>query len=370
MDDHTTLEATSGDTQAVIDAIKALHKPEQITLTDPAGLAPDVPIIVTPKGLQLHDIKSHLDAFRPRPERRKGKAVLLDIASFIAHVNRFKDEDSAVFADNTWRAPDPELRPARNDPNEGWKTPSLTGVLDYHEAVNAEAMEEDENGDLTIETRHNGAANPRFGTHRAHYDFPLSPEFKAWMAMNGQAMSQGNFAAFLEERALDIEPPPVNDGWFSGQAPAPGEDASPEERKRFEFMDLLHTMTSRLNGTWGGPERLMDLSRGLRVNENNKVASASNLNNGTGSIVFESEHTDEKGEKVDVPNLFLISIPIFKNGPKYLMPVRLRYRAKGQVTWFYDTYRHDKVFDHAFDEAVTRVANETGLPVFIGQPEA
>jgi hypothetical protein len=129
-------------------------------------------------------------------------------------------------------------------------------------------------------------------------------------------------------------------------------------------------MTKRLNGTWAGPEKMMDMSRGLRVNENNKVASTANLSNGTGSIVFESEHTNAAGEKVDVPNLFLIAIPIFKNGPRYMIPVRLRYRAKdGRITWFYDTYRHDKVFDLALDEALSKVRTETGLPVLVGIPE-
>jgi len=364
----STFSATRGDAQAIITAMKDLPGVEIETLSDPARLAPDVPVLVTPRGREVMGLKPFIDPFRTRPERREGMATLLDLTSLIDHVNRFKDDDSVVFANNRWRQPTPQeaaRAEERNDPNGGWHTPSLTAVLDYHEALTLIDLQ----GEIVREV---GAATalPRFGRHRAHYAFPLAPEFMAWMSQNGQAMTQADFAVFLEERALDIDPPPINDGWFTGQAPAPGDDASPEERKRFEFMDLLRTMTARLKGEWAGPEKMMDLSRGLKVNEANKVEGKTNVSSGTGALVFVNEHTDEVGEPLKVPNLFLISIPVFKNGPRYLIPVRLRYRLQsGRVIWFYDTYRHDRVFDHAFDEAISRVQGETGLRVLVGQPE-
>jgi hypothetical protein len=353
MNEHQEYES---DVAAIIDHVKKFHGVEIGMIEDPEGNVPTVPVMVLPEGKRMSSLKGFIDEFRDRPERRKGKAELLDLDSFIGHINRFKDEDSVVFADNRWSAMGGQ-----------WVTPTLTGVLDYHEAVNEYVPSED---GKSVDRNHIPDALPRFGEHRAFYSFPLSREFMAWMGGNGRGMNQGEFAAFLEEHALDVEPPPVNDKWFTGEAPAPKDDAPEADRKRYEFMSLLHTMTKRLNGTWAGPEKMMDMSRGLRVNENNKVASTANLSNGTGSIVFESEHTNAAGEKVDVPNLFLIAIPIFKNGPRYMIPVRLRYRAKdGRITWFYDTYRHDKVFDLALDEALSKVRTETGLPVLVGIPE-
>lgn len=367
------ITAGGAETAVIADLVERLHKPHQLTAKDPRGTVAEVPFVVLPTGLKVHDLKPLLDAYRNNPEHRKGTAQLFDIDSFIAHVLRFKDEDSVVFADNTWKAPDPaeseqEKRRRAAEPNKGWKTPSFTAVLDYHQAVNVRL----DGGDLVpVEQEAGVTPLPRFGKHRAHYAFPLADEFMAWMEMNGLPMGQGDFAAFLEERALDIDPPPVGDGWFNGEAPAPAADAPEADRKRYEFMNLLRTMTARLSGTWAGPERMMELSRGLKVNESNRVEAKANISSGTGGLVFMSEHTDDKGDVLQVPNLFLISIPVFKNGPKYLLPVRLRYRLQaGRVVWFYDTYRHDKTFDAAFDEACTRVRGETGLPLLVGTPEA
>ncbi len=364
---HNTTEA-----QAVADIVERLHGADVISISDPRGIAPAVPVLLTPKGLLLTSLKKTLDEYLPRPERRQGTATLLDLDSFVDHVNRFKDGDSVVFADNRWQAPEPAANDREKQerdrlPNKGWTTPKLLALLDYHEACNVRL----DGGDLVPVQQESGEAPlPRFGQHRAAYEFPLSDEWMAWMEMNGQQMLQGDFAAFLEERALDLAPPPTLDGTFNGQAPDLPETASESERKRAEFMEALRTMTARLKATWAGPEKMMDLSRNLKITEHNRVEAASNIANGTGALVYVSEHTDEKGETVQVPGLFLISIPVFRGGPSYLIPVRLRYRAKGTVVWFYDTYRHDKVFEHAFAEACTRVRERTELPLLVGLPEA
>jgi hypothetical protein len=79
----------------------------------------------------------------------------------------------------------------------------------------------------------------------------------------------------------------------------------------------------------------------------------------------------ELHKPVKVPNLFLIGIPVFEGGPLYRIPVRLRYRlAGGRVTWIVRRYRPEAVFKDAFDEALARIGEATGLPVLRGAPEA
>lgn len=71
-----------------------------------------------------------------------------------------------------------------------------------------------------------------------------------------------------------------------------------------------------------------------------------------------------------MPSIFLIGIPVFNNGPFYRIAARLRYRKNGgKIVFWYDLWRTDRTFDHAFSEAVERVKVETDLPVFIGKPE-
>jgi hypothetical protein len=125
-----------------------------------------------------------------------------------------------------------------------------------------------------------------------------------------------------------------------------------------------------LGGTIAGPSRLLDLSRGLKVNEDTKVATAVNLSTGEGQIQFEASHKDEAGAPLRVPNIFLLGVPVFEGGPCYRLPVRLRYRvSQGTVRWIVQRYRPELTSTDAFTEACQVVRDKTGLPVLLGTPE-
>ena len=319
------IEMHSNAAQTVAELVKAHIAPVQITLTHPVdGI--EAPVIVLPGnlgGLDIHSVDPLFDAYRTHPQRRKGTAMLGDLDSFIAHVNRFKDSDSAVFA------------------NPDKTQPSLTAVLDYHQAVNRDCEAREE------------TALPRFGVHRAGYRFPLTAEWKAWNASNKKPMGQADFAAFVEERALDILPAPTFQGELS------------------EADQKLKALADLLNGKFAAPEKMMALSRGLAIFETAKVINATNINSGEGTITFEEEHQDSNGKKLEVPNLFCIGVPVFDGGEAYRVVVRLRYRKDGsKIAWHYDMYRHDVVFDDAFKGACQTVATGTDLPLFVGAPEA
>ncbi len=269
-------------------------------------------ILVLPRDQQPHSIKKFLDEYLTAPERRKGTAKLTDADSFIAHVNRFKDADSAVFA--------------LADP----KAPKLLSVIDYHRA--------------------GGEGQPRFGEHRALYDCPLSEEWKAWTASDGAKMAQGDFAEFIEDRIGDMVAAPQ----FSDDE----QDAK------------LVEVAAMLGGKYCLPSTMMELSKGIQVHSTDKVHQAVNLATGEIEIQSQSDH-GEAGTRFRANNLFLVCIPVFENGPLYRLVGRLRYRvANGTIVWFYDLWRADKVFKHAFDELCTVAAERTSLPVFRGQPEA
>jgi uncharacterized protein YfdQ (DUF2303 family) len=311
--------AIPSDAQAIIAAIRELSGAHRVVLAD-TDLDALGQYAVLPAGQRLQSLKPIIDEFRAEPERRKGTAQLGDLDSFIAYLNRFSAPDrSVVFARNTRTAP------------------RLVGVVDYHEAG------------------HDGA--PAFAEHRAAYDFPLSEEWQAWHAKNGEKMSQAEFADFLEDRIADVIAPPPPEDIEVGDGLAPTPDPLAELRRAF-------------GGDTASPTRLIELSRGLAVNAGEQVKQAVNLQSGEASIVYSSEHRDGAGEKLQIPSHFLIAVPVFVAGARYRIAVRLRYRLTGgALAWFFKLHRTDVVFDHAFDEAVAKVRLGTCLPVFLGEPE-
>ncbi len=101
------------------------------------------------------------------------------------------------------------------------------------------------------------------------------------------------------------------------------------------------------------------------------IKEARNLSSGEGQLVFDSQHVDADGKPLTVPNLFMICIPIFARGDLYRLLARLRYRkANGGLVFWFELWRHDLAFEQAFAEACDKVAAATGLPLFIGAPEA
>lgn len=281
---------------------KYLRKPDTVVVE--SGTDKNAEVLIVPNGMTVHPVKQYLDAYRDKPERKQGTAHLGDQASFVAHANRFKSEHSAVFAQ---RSP-----------------PSLTSVLDYHQA---------------------GKGDPAFGKHRGVYSFPLSDQWNAWKQAEGNKFGQREFALFIENNLFDVAEPA-------------------------SAFDPAKDFAARLGCQFATGAKLLELSRGLAVNVEQQVASAVNLGSGEGQIVFKETHADSTGAPIRVPGAFLIAIPVFKSGALYQIPVRLRYRAhQGQITWSLELFGIDRIFDHAFNEVCEYAAKETLLPLFVGSPE-
>lgn len=274
-------------------------------------------IAVLKPGGSIEALNSDLfDEYRLRPKAYTGTANVTRIESFVDHVNRFKDSQSALFA------------------FDNMSSPSLTAVLDYNECRN--------DPDYPI----NG---PRWGNHQTRFSFPLSEEWKKWTGKNGVAMGLTSFAEFVEERFIDVEA--VSD------------------------ISALNDDIRKLVATVGrnglaGPSALIELSRGLKVHVKDEVTNAANIASGEVEVQFKSEHVDAKGRKLSVPSLFIINIPVFARGDVFRIAARLRYRLKeGQLTFWYELWGHDRVFEQAFTEVCEKARDETALPLFFGTPE-
>ena len=167
--DKTAVEALDTDApgehadNAVASALAFARRHAVPTLLD---LGEGVRVASMPPGVRLASVKVLLDEYRTKPERLRGRATLETLAAFTAHVQRFKDAGSALFA-------------------RVGASPSLTAVYDYHR----------------------GPSDGRFGDHRAVYQFPLSREWTAWKGIDGKAMEQAAFASWLEDHAADVVDP-------------------------------------------------------------------------------------------------------------------------------------------------------------------
>ncbi|VVT15420.1 DUF2303 family protein [Hoeflea sp. EC-HK425] len=253
---------------------------------------------------EFGSLKRLAEEWREHPERKTGTAQVDTLGSFIDLANRHKTTDSAIFADTNWKAP------------------SLTAVIDYHKAEGDDAQ---------------------WLKHRVHYAFPLSEQWKTWVASNGKAMSQADFAQFIEDNIADLSSPEV-----------------------MEVTDYEAKFATKI----ATPSELVALSRGLAVRVESKAMSSVVLQSGEGEIVWDEVHQGADGKKLKVPGLFMLSIPLFHMGETQRVPVRLRYRIReGSTIWFYQIYRPDVAVTERVLEDYEDATTKTALPGFIGKPE-
>lgn len=270
------------------------------------GLGAAHPAVVLPAGRRVESLKPILDQFLTKPERRKGTIKLSTQESLIAISLRFASDASVLFAN-----PDPAK-------------PSFTIVFDYTPP---------------------GEKGTDWHQHRAVYAPILAEEWAAWREKDGEFMPSGEFAAFIEERIGDLV-------------------------LKHESDEGADEYAALVDGKFASPSELLVLSRGLEVNVNAKVKQATRLSSGEISVVYDEAHVDGDGRPIRVPQLFLISIPVFYGGDKRRIVVRLRYRVtQSGIMWAYQLVSPDAVFTAAIEDAAETIQEGTELPLFFGSPE-
>jgi uncharacterized protein YfdQ (DUF2303 family) len=222
---HTT--GNENDVAAAIRTVERLSNAKVLKVEDPDSLGM-TKVLVLPKSMAAHSLQPFFDEQLTAPRRRKGTASVDDVESFVEHVNRFKDDQSALFV------------------NQEAKPPTMTAVLNYHRA--------------------GGEGDPRFGDHRTLYKFPISDEWKAWTERNAKTMSQAEFAEFIEDRILDITSTKPKDG-------------------------LAAEFTETLAAEYASASKLLELSRGLSITVGSSVRNAQNLATGEVEISYSEEHS-------------------------------------------------------------------------------
>jgi uncharacterized protein YfdQ (DUF2303 family) len=165
---------------------------------------------------------------------------------------------------------------------------------------------------------------PGWCGHTATFRPRRSVEFETWMGANRKQMSQVDFARYLEENMPDVVEP-----------------------NSAELLQVALTFEAK---------KTVDFSSGVRLNN--------------GQIQFQFDEvvrgTSQKGT-IEIPEQFVLGIPIHMNGPAYRIPVRLRWRLQeAKLIFWYEIVRPHRFIEHALKEIRERVAKETAVPLLAG----
>lgn len=152
--------------------IPALALADQLANTLAATLKPirvgETVHMPAPQGYTLHDLTKARDQREAFDVRKRGTAMLLDLASFVAYC---QDQQSAgtgyIYADTNARSFTAVFNDYRCSELAGWRD------------------------------------------HRAHYAAEFTPEFRRWLEHNGSGKAKGQteFAEFIEDNFADLVPP-------------------------------------------------------------------------------------------------------------------------------------------------------------------
>lgn len=143
-----------------------------IEIAEEAARAQAEPVLLEPgsiyafptaQGPEIVDMGIYVDRL-PAPQRKRGKTVVDDVASFQAYYAKHSDEDSETYVNVDHR--------------------TITTVLDAH-----------------------SQESPRWGDHRLMLQLKCTRAWNAWLALDGKWLTQREFAEHIEARLEDIREP-------------------------------------------------------------------------------------------------------------------------------------------------------------------
>lgn len=232
------------------------------------------PYVMVPSGCELVGQPQLRDA----PERIIANVELHTAAAFVAYYKRFAIPDSVVILD---------LERAR-----------YTAILDYH--------------GMMLEQQH---PLPAWCQHRAIYQCPQTPEWKLWLAHNGKAMTQTDFALFIEQNVDDIRTP-------AGA----------------QMLEIVTTLKAKTK---------VEFSKAIRLADGNNEFTYNEVIDGKAGA----------GGQLRIPEEITLGIVPFQGGDAYAVQAKFRYRIdSGQLRMWYDLMRPHKVHEAALADITARIA--------------
>lgn len=267
--------------------------------------------------------------------RRIGFARIMQPDSMSGFINRFRDENSVVFA-------------TLGDRHKGGHmSPRMVALINYDKA-----------GPETFSASLGMSEQARKKDHGAIYDFPLTDAFAAWLAIGRSGVDQAGLHNFLQDRIEDfMDPTPA----MIQKDPAMAEE---------EWEERLARLAQRLNSRFGDYRTLLAASLTFQVDETQNLKVSRNPDTGETRFEFQNEHSNGAGARIELPNLFLLGVQVFVGGPIYRLPVRLRYAKEGpKVKFFLTIPQAADVMERATRQLVQEVVDKIDepIPLFWGE---
>lgn len=256
---------------------------------------------------KLVSLKEYIAEYAPKPDRRTGEVVVRREEDFLRLAQAYLDKDRTLVT-------------VVSAPGErGADCLRVVATINYHNRGEGMGHLDGEWGDFVIAFR-----------------AEISAAFRAWQVACAQWMATKTFAEFAEERMRDLASGDDDCRWIAEQAG-------------------LHL---------GTPVEIIAASRGLHLTVKKTVRDVVYLNDGG----MELEYTETGTPNVVVPGMAAIEIPLWENGPKVTVPVRIRYRtgSSGGVEWRLALWAIEDICTREVASFVERLSTALPVPVVVG----
>lgn len=238
-----------------------------------------------PPDYQLINVTADVEKAGDHPRRKRGVVQVKDVASLLAYcADQAAQEAAYIYAD-------PDQR-------------TITAVLNDQRST-----------------------NPGWRDHRVSFKAEYTPEFQKWLGHDGsgRAMTQTEFAEFIEDNFADITEPAAH-----------------------QLLEVATTIQATSGINFASAKRLQDGQTQLTYSENIEARAGA-----TGALA--------------IPKEFALGLRVFKNGDGYKLRARLKYRlGGGSVKFWYELDRPERVVEDAFKGYVEQVREKSGYVVLLG----
>lgn len=182
----------------------------------------------------------------------------------------------------------------------------------------------------TIINDHGGSLDaPEWRDHRAIFAPEFSEEWKVWTKNNREAMTQVEFALFIEENLKDIA----------------GVEGLP-------------------TGT-----QMLAMATDLEITQDSKFKASTRLQSGGTRIEFIEDDDAATVKRMEIFQKFAVGLQVFRNGQAYRVDARLRYRqSSGKLVFWYELVRPDITMEDASKDLIAHIREQIPAPFFFGKP--